>query len=268
MTALNVAIVAADMSTLEIGSWIFVAWHQAWGLGLRVALLLGPAFWLKLAPFPYRAWCWLFKISRGVLPTKSNCVTEWVASTEWKVSTWAARACGTRPPTSNRTPHQRVATQSLHHGSCTIKGWTFDTVPPASAKKKSNTDHLLIPPFTSRAFTTIPRTNNFAYIPVPLFPDPSASFFWLPPPLVCTNLPVRSYFRLPSDNRAVCTQSRVLRRRGEPHLNAQQPECAAKPVHGSPPTLAWPTHRFSAHQSHCKWLGALGLGSRGIRHPR
>ena len=45
------------------------ALHQTWGLGLRVALLLGPAFWFELAPFPYPAWCWLWKISREVLPT-------------------------------------------------------------------------------------------------------------------------------------------------------------------------------------------------------
>ena len=57
----------------------------------------------------------------------------------------------------------------------------------------------------------------------------------------------------------------------EAHLNVQQPECAAKPVHGSPPTPDWqtstcPPHRWSAHRSHCQRLGTLGWDPINSRH--
>ena len=142
-------------------------------------------------------------------------------------------------PTSNsrRTLHQRVATQSLHHDSCTFKGRTFQHRTTSQClKKKSSIRHLPIPPFCEPSFHDHPLHQRLG-LPVPPFPDASPSFFWLTAlSTACTTLPVPSYFRLPRrPPRNLCPVSRISWA-WEARLNAQQLECAAKPAHGSPPT--------------------------------
>ena len=120
-----------------------------------------------------------------------------IAATGWEPPTWAAIASSQTqapapPPASRRTLRQRVATQSLHHGSCTFKGRTFQRHPTS----QPSTRHLPIRPFCEPSLHNHPLHQPLR-IPVPPFPDPSPPSTSIAPSTVCTNLPVPSHFRLP-----------------------------------------------------------------------
>ena len=79
-------------------------------------------------------------------------------------------------------------------------------------------------PFASRAFTTIPYTNDFAY-PSHFFRILLLRRLRLPLPLFARTCRCRRTFDSLGDHRAACAQSGALRRRGGPRERAAARVC-------------------------------------------
>ena len=111
-----------------------------------------------------------------------------------------------------------------HKASTTAHAWLkaelFNAIPPASQALITSQSG----PFASRAFTTIPYTNDFAY-PSHLFRILLLRRLRLPLPLFARTCRCRRTFDSLGDHRAACAQSGVLRSRGGPLERAAARVC-------------------------------------------
>ena len=121
----------------------------------------------------------------------------------------------TRPATSTRWQHKASTTAHAR-----LKAELFNAIPPASQALVTSQSG----PFASRAFTTIPYTNDFAY-PSHLFRILLLRRLRLPLPLFARTCRCRRTFDSLGDHRAACAQSGVLRTRGGPLERAAARVC-------------------------------------------
>ena len=108
----------------------------------------------------------------------------------------------------------------LGMGHARLKAELFNAIPPASQALVTSQSG----PFASRAFTTIPYTNDFAY-PSHLFRILLLPRLRLPLPLFARTCRCRRTFDSLGDHRAACAQSGVLRSRGGPLERAAARVC-------------------------------------------
>ena len=149
-----------------------------------------------------------------------------IAATGWEPPTWAAIASGQTqapapPPATAEGPFargwQHKASTTAH---ARLKDELFNTLPPASQALVTSQSG----PFASRAFTTIPYTNDFAY-PSHLFRILLLRRLRLPLPLFARTCRCRRTFDSLGDHRAACAQSGALRSRGGPLERAAARVC-------------------------------------------
>eukprot|EP00434_Breviolum_minutum_P031171 symbB.v1.2.027568.t1/scaffold2838.1/size69213/9 len=111
-----------------------------------------------------------------------------------------------------------------HKASTTAHAWLkaelFNAIPPASQALITSQSG----PFASRAFTTIPYTNDIAY-PSHLFRILLLRRLRLPLPLFARTCRCRRTFDSLGDHRAACAPSGVLRSRGGPPERAAARVC-------------------------------------------
>ena len=148
-----------------------------------------------------------------------------IAATGWEPPTWAAIAsrqtqAPAPPPAPAEGPFargwQRKASTTAHARLAEL----FNAIPPASQALVTSQSG----PFASRAFTTIPYTNDFAY-PSHLFRILLLRRLRLPLPLFAKSCWCRRTFDSLGDHRAACAQSGVLRSRGGPLERAAARVC-------------------------------------------
>ena len=149
-----------------------------------------------------------------------------LAATGWEPPTWAAIASGQNqapapPPAIAEGPlargWQHKASAAAH---ARLRDELFHTLPPASQALVMSQSG----PFASRAFTTIPYTNDFTY-PSHLFRILLLRRLRLPLPLFARTCRCRRTFDSLGDHRAACAQSGVLRSRGGPLERAAARVC-------------------------------------------
>ena len=149
-----------------------------------------------------------------------------VAATGWEPPTWAAIASSqTQAPAPPPAPAEGPFARGWQHKASTtahawLKAELFNAIPPASQALITSQSG----PFASRAFTTIPYTNDFAY-PSHLFRILLLRRLRLPLPLFARTCRCRRTFDSLGDHRAACAQSGVLRSRGGPLERAAARVC-------------------------------------------
>ena len=149
-----------------------------------------------------------------------------VAATGWEPPTWAAIASSqTQAPAPPPAPAEGPFARGWQHKASTtaharLKAELFNAIPPASQALVTSQSG----PFASRAFTTIPYTNDFAY-PSHLFRILLLRRLRLPLPLFARTCRCRRTFDSLGDHRAACAQSGVLRSRGGPLERAAARVC-------------------------------------------
>ena len=209
------------------------------GLGLMSATILAaPAYW--------SSWADTLPVLQTQLPELTHQILEQfnthseatpalqaaedaarsLAATGWEPPTWAAIASG---QTQAPAPPPAIAEGPLargwqHQASATaharLRDELFHTLPPASQALVMSQSG----PFASRAFTTIPYTNDFTY-PSHLFRILLLRRLRLPLPLFARTCRCRRTFDSLGDHRAACAQSGVLRSRGGPLERAAARVC-------------------------------------------
>ena len=149
-----------------------------------------------------------------------------IAATGWEPPTWAAIASSqTQAPAPPPAPAEGPFARGWQHKASTtahawLKAELFNAIPPASQALITSQSG----PFASRAFTTIPYTNDFAY-PSHLFRILLLRRLRLPLPLFARTCRCRRTFDSLGDHRAACAQSGVLRSRGGPLERAAARVC-------------------------------------------
>ena len=149
-----------------------------------------------------------------------------IAATGWEPPTWAAIASSqTQAPTPPPAPAEGPFARGWQHKASTtaharLKAELFNAIPPASQALVTSQSG----PFASRAFTTIPYTNDFAY-PSHLFRILLLRRLRLPLPLFARTCRCRRTFDSLGDHRAACAQSGALRSRGGPLERAAARVC-------------------------------------------
>ena len=149
-----------------------------------------------------------------------------LAATRWEPPTWAAIASSqTQAPAPPPAPAEGPFARGWQHKASTtaharLKAELFTAIPPASQALVTSQSG----PFASRAFTTIPYTNDFAY-PSHLFRILLLRRLRLPLPLFARTCRCRRTFDSLGDHRAACAQSGVLRSRGGPLERAAARVC-------------------------------------------
>ena len=149
-----------------------------------------------------------------------------LAATGWEPPTWAAIASSqTQAPAPPPAPAEGPIARGWQHKASTtaharLKAELFTAIPPASQALVTSQSG----PFASRAFTTIPYTNDFAY-PSHLFRILLLRRLRLPLPRFARTCRCRRTFDSLGDHRAACAQSGVLRSRGGPLERAAARVC-------------------------------------------
>ena len=173
-----------------------------------------------------------------------------VAATGWEPPTWAAIASSqTQAPAPPPAPGEGPFARGWQHKASTtahawLKAELFNAIPPASQALITSQSG----PFASRAFTTIPYTNDFAY-PSHLFRILLLRRLRLPLPLFARTCRCRRTFDSLGDHRAACAQSGVLRSRGGPLERA-----AARVCREAGARVDWPTS--TSNMSNTSMIGA------------
>eukprot|EP00434_Breviolum_minutum_P043514 symbB.v1.2.038794.t1/scaffold6177.1/size20301/1 len=128
-----------------------------------------------------------------------------IAATGWEPPTWAAIASSqTQAPAPPPAPAEGPFARGWQHKASTtaharLKAELFNAIPPASQALVTSQSG----PFASRAFTTIPYTNDFAY-PSHLFRILLLRRLRLPLPLFARTCRCRRTFDSLGDHRAAC----------------------------------------------------------------
>ena len=209
------------------------------GLGLMSATILAaPAYW--------SSWADTLPVLQAHLPELTHQILEQlnthsqappalqaaadaartIAATGWEPPTWAAIASSqTQAPAPPPAPAEGPFARGWQHKASTtaharLKAELFNAIPPASQALVTSQSG----PFASRAFTTIPYTNDFAY-PSHLFRILLLRRLRLPLPLFARTCRCRRTFDSLGDHRAACAQSGVLRSRGGPLERAAARVC-------------------------------------------
>ena len=207
------------------------------GLGLMSATILAaPAYW--------SSWADTLPVLQAHLPELTHQILEQlnthsqappalqaaadaartIAATGWEPPTWAAIASSQTQAPAPPPAEGPFARGWQHKASTTaharLKAELFNAIPPASQALVTSQSG----PFASRAFTTIPYTNDFAY-PSHLFRILLLRRLRLPLPLFARTCRCRRTFDSLGDHRAACAQSGVLRSRGGPLERAAARVC-------------------------------------------